>query len=88
MVTKPLHFRHELHVSERRSMIRSLADTCISVYAGSPSGRYLHTKTIDVQGAAARMMTPGMYWSASPGPTRGRMRCLKNSHPRNAIENA
>src|ERR1051326_5759854 len=43
------------------SMIRSLTDTCTSVYAGSPLVRWLQTNTIAVHGAAARMMQPAMY---------------------------
>ncbi len=40
-----------------------------------------------VHGAAARMMTPAMYWLASSGPIRGRNRWRKKSQPKNAIEN-
>ena len=40
-----------------------------------------------VHGAAARMITPAMYWLASSRPISGRKRWLKNSQPRNAIEN-
>ena len=64
------------------SMMRSLTDTCTSVYAGSPSARYDQTKTIAVQGAAARMITPAMYWLASSGPMSGRKRCRKKSQPK------
>ncbi len=69
------------------SMMRSLTETCTRVYAGSPSERYDHTNTIAVHGAAARMMTPAMYWLASSCPMSGRKRWRKNSQPKNAIEN-
>ena len=38
------------------------------------------TNTIAVQGAAARMIVPAMYWSASAGPMSGKKRWLKK-HP-------
>src|SRR5271157_1780447 len=40
-----------------------------------------------VQGAAARMMHPAMYWSASARPMKAANTTRKNSHARNAMEN-
>jgi len=40
-----------------------------------------------VHGAAARMIAPAMYWSASAGSIHAANRCLKNSHASSAIEN-
>ncbi len=40
-----------------------------------------------VQGAAARMMQPAMYWSASVGGIHGLKRTRKKSHAMAAIEN-
>ncbi len=40
-----------------------------------------------MHGAAARMIVPATYWSASAGPIHGRNRCLKNSQAISAIEN-
>src|SRR3990172_12364107 len=73
--------------ANRTSMIRSLTDTCTRVYAGSPSVRWLHTKTMAVQGAAARMMTPAMYWSASAGVIQAEKMWRKKTHPISAMEN-
>ena len=40
-----------------------------------------------VQGAAARIIEPAMYWSASTGVTQAAKRNRKNSHAKKAIEN-
>src|SRR3989304_2935596 len=40
-----------------------------------------------VHGAAARMMVPATYWSASPGPISPAKSCLKNTHARKAMLN-
>src|ERR1022692_2919124 len=69
------------------SMIRSLTETCTSVYAGSPSVRWLQTNTMAVHGAAARMMQPAIYWPASPGLMKAENTTRKNSHANNAMEN-
>src|SRR4029077_2799679 len=39
-----------------------------------------------VQGDAARMIEPAIYWSASPGVTQAAKRYRKNSHAKRAIE--
>ena len=39
-----------------------------------------------VHGAAARMITPAMYWLASSGPIHGVNTWRKNSQPRKAME--
>ena len=41
-------------------MMVSLSATCDSVKCGSPLVRLLHTNTIAVHGAAARMISPAM----------------------------
>src|ERR1051326_7502104 len=69
------------------SMMRSFTDTCTSVYAGSPSVRWLQTNTMAVHGAAARMIHPAMYWSASAGPMNARNMTRKNNQASSAIEN-
>jgi hypothetical protein len=40
-----------------------------------------------VQGAAARMMHPAMYWSASARPMNAENTTRKNNYARNAMEN-
>src|SRR6185295_5504903 len=40
-----------------------------------------------VQGAAARMIEPAIYWSASPGVTQAEKTYRKNNHAKKAIEN-
>ena len=40
-----------------------------------------------VHGAAARMMQPAMYWSASAGLIHGAKKCRKKSQAIKAIEN-
>ena len=42
------------------TMMLSLSATWLRVKLGSPSDRLLHTNTIAVQGAAARMIRPAM----------------------------
>ncbi len=39
-----------------------------------------------VHGAAARMIVPARYWSASSGPIHAANTCLKKNQPRSAIE--
>src|SRR3712207_1922581 len=46
--------------AKANTMMTSLRATCESVKCGSPSERLLHTKTMAVQGAAARMIRPAM----------------------------
>ena len=44
--------------AKAKSMMVSFSATCESVKSGSPPVRRLHTKTMAVQGAAARRMSP------------------------------
>ena len=46
--------------AKANTMMTSLRATCESVKCGSPSERLLQTKTMAVQGAAARMIRPAM----------------------------
>ena len=45
------------------------------------------TNTIAVQGAAARMMAPAMYWSASEGVIQAEKANLKKTQAKRAIVN-
>ena len=46
--------------AKANTMMLSLSATWLSVKLGSPPDRLLHTNTIAVQGAAARMISPAM----------------------------
>ena len=46
--------------AKANTMMVSLSATCDSVKCGSPLVRLLHTNTIAVHGAAARMISPAM----------------------------
>ena len=50
-------------------------------------GEMLQTNTIAVHGAAARMMQPAMYWSASCGLMKAEKTGRKKTHARAATEN-
>ena len=46
--------------AKAKTMMTSFKATWLSVKCGSPSDKLLHTNTIAVQGAAARMIRPAI----------------------------
>lgn len=77
-----LHGGHKKH--EHDEIVRGDLDKRVCRVAIRELAPYEHT--IAVQGAAARMMQPAIYWSASAGVMNGANRNRKKAHANSAIE--